>query len=60
MMTLSDGEITLMIHSAVDTIHTCDGRTDRRTDGQTELARHIRTISIYAVARKNQSVFDEP
>jgi len=39
--------------SRFDTIHACNGQTDRQTDGQTELAWHIRAIAYNAVARKN-------
>jgi len=34
-------------------IHPCDGRTDRRTDGRTELRWLRRAIAVPAVARKN-------
>jgi len=37
-------------------IHPCDGRTDRRTDGQTELRWLRRAIAVPAVARKKTVV----
>jgi len=56
-MGLSDRERISMIRSAVLTQST--RVTDGQTDRQTELAWHIRAIAYYAVARKNQSIFDE-
>ena len=52
MMDLSDGERISMIRSAVliQYMRVTDGRTDRQTDGPTELAWHIRAIA-YMLSR---------
>ena len=58
MVGLSDGEKIEDICNRLHTIPACDGRTDRRTDGQTDiLPRHSPR---YAYASRGKTVWDWP